>query len=293
MSEETKFIPAPLGSQLVLQRQEQPPNLSLVAKLCEAGAAIGWIEKGGYNEFHKYKYATESDIVSALRGELFKRKVFIFPHIIKYSRTPIEIETMKWSDAEKMKVPSVRKTAITEMDIEWTFVDGESGEKWTVMVPGVGEDSVDKGLYKAFTGSEKYLLMKSFLLPTGDDPERDSKEEEETAKQANKATSQALGQRKVETLKQKANGSPKAHIPALFYIEPPSHNGNFVEFVNIREFLLSRVEIEDSVRTVFTTHRAKRTKDETALVPAGELQPLLEKLVGEFGITVKKLEAHA
>src|SRR5215469_4167480 len=152
---------------------KEPVVNSLVRKLCEAGAAVGWIQKGGRNEFHRYNYATEADIVSKLRVELYKRQVFIFPHIIRNERVPIEIESMK----------GIRKTALTHVDIEWTFVDGESGERWTVMVPGIGEDSVDKGLYKAFTGSEKYLLMKSFLLPTGDDPERDSKEEAEEARE--------------------------------------------------------------------------------------------------------------
>lgn len=202
------------------QKAEKPKTL--VQKLCEAGAAVGWIEKGGYNEFHKYKYATEADIVSALRGELFKRQVFIFPSFVRHERTPIEVETMKWDDHVKAKVPSVRKTALTEVDIEWTFTDGESGEQIKVMVPGIGEDSVDKGLYKAFTGSEKYLLMKSFLLPTGDDPERDSEEDARTAKQANAEAGKAVGAAKTSELKAKVkkgvsvpeNGAK----PALFYI---------------------------------------------------------------------------
>jgi ERF superfamily len=225
-----------------------PSSRTLIGKLCEAGAAIGWIEKGGYNEFHKYKYATEADIVSALRGELFKRKVFIFPHVTRHERVPIEVETMKWSDAEKMKVPSIRKTALTEIDIEWTFVDGESGERWTVMVPGVGEDSVDKGLYKAFTGSEKYLLMKSFLLPTGDDPERDSKDEEDTARRAGTAAAQDVAKQKLkEASKSKdpkiaamaEEGLQKLDnkaVPAIFYVwHNPSQTAEVIKSDIVRE----------------------------------------------------------
>jgi hypothetical protein len=266
---------------------------TLVQKLCEAGAAVGWIEKGGYNEFHKYKYATEADIVSTLRGELFKRHVFIFPNVVRYVRTPIEIETMKWDDTERKKVPSVRKTAITEMDIEWTFSDGESGEEKTVMVPGVGEDSMDKGLYKAFTGAEKYLLMKSFLLPTGDDPEHDGKDEYETDKEAGKVSSKAVGEAKVAAMREKASQKPTAAVQALFYVEPESQNGHFAEFINISEFAATRADIEDSLRMVFTTHKAKKTKNGTALVPSAELLPLLEKLAGDMGLTVKKLDPNA
>jgi hypothetical protein len=153
MSEETNV----LGSKIDI------PGPSLVKKLCQVGNAVGWIKKRGRNTFQNYDYATEADIVAELRGELFKRNVFIFWHVIKNERVDIQIESSK----------GIRKTALTHVDVEWTFVDGDTGEKWTVMVPGVGEDSGDKGLYKAFTGAEKYFLMKSFLLPTGNDPEAD------------------------------------------------------------------------------------------------------------------------
>src|SRR4029079_18402967 len=33
--------------------------------------------------------------------------------------------------------------------------------------PGYGDDAGDKGVYKALTGAEKYLLMKTFLVSTG------------------------------------------------------------------------------------------------------------------------------
>jgi hypothetical protein len=38
---------------------------------------------------------------------------------------------------------------------------------------GEGQDAGDKAVYKAMTGALKYCLLKTFLIPTGDDPERD------------------------------------------------------------------------------------------------------------------------
>lgn len=139
------------------------PARSLVKKLCEIMDAVGYVQKTGVNKFHGYKYATEADLVEMIRGEFAKRHVFVFPDVVEYTRLPLEVESKN----------GVRKTQISEVKIAWTFVDGESGEERTVHVHGVGEDNVDKGFYKAFTGSEKYLLMKSFLIPTGDDPESD------------------------------------------------------------------------------------------------------------------------
>jgi hypothetical protein len=185
---------------------------TLVKKLCEVMGAVERVPKTGYNEFHKYKYATEADIVELIRGELSKRHVFIFPNVKKSLRGPLEVETTKWENGQK--VPSVRKTQLTEVEIEWTFVDGESGEERTILVNGVGEDNVDKGFYKAFTGSEKYMLMKSFLIPTGDDPERDSKEDLKEANQNGKEAAKKVGDAKLAELEAKKKNGP---TPALFF----------------------------------------------------------------------------
>ena len=166
--------PALNTSQLSAREQAEAPKRSLVRKLCEIMEAVGYVQKTGINRFHGYKYATEADLVEMIRGEFAKRQVFVFPDVIDYTRVPLEVETAK----------GIRKTQISEVKIAWTFVDGESGEERTVHVHGVGEDNVDKGFYKAFTGSEKYLLMKSFLIPTGDDPEHDEANEVRQGKEA-------------------------------------------------------------------------------------------------------------
>ena len=200
------------------EEQKAEVKKGLVMKLAEVMAAVGWIEKSGYNEFHKYKYAQESDLVNALRGELAKRHIMVFPDVKNVTRNEHITETLKWDDTVKAKVPTARKTQLTEISVEWTFVDGESGESRTITVHGVGEDNMDKGFYKAFTGSEKYMLMKTFLIPTGDDPEKDSKEEAEDARKAGLASAKQLGEEKIK----KARPSASQSVPSLFYALQPS-----------------------------------------------------------------------
>lgn len=139
---------------------------TLVQKLCEIGASLSFIEKRGKNTFHVYKYATEADIVSAIRLEMFSRNVFLIPNVVETKREAIERKTVK-DGKEKVTL-----TCLTDMNVEWTWYDGDSGETIACHVPGCGEDSGDKGPYKAFTGSEKYLLLKTFLIPTYDDAEQ-------------------------------------------------------------------------------------------------------------------------
>lgn len=158
---------------------EQPisPRRSLITKLCEVMESVERIPKSGFNSFLNFAYVTESDLADAIRGELAKRKIFILPNVTDVKRTPHEVETKA----------GIRKTQLTEIMVQWTFIDGESGESQTIYIPGVGEDNVDKGFYKAFTGSEKYMLMKTFLVPTGDDPERESKTDSYDARERQKA----------------------------------------------------------------------------------------------------------
>lgn len=133
------------------------PTRTLARKLAEVMKAVERIPKNGRNEFHKYDYATEADIVSAIRGELAQRNVMLIPGITGRSREPV---------GEKGSV-------LTHLDMTFTFFDGDSGEEITRPWLGAGTDKEDKGAYKAMTGGEKYFLLKTFLIPTGDDPEDD------------------------------------------------------------------------------------------------------------------------
>ena len=178
-----------VNAELATLSPEKPRTL--VKKLCEIMGAIGWIEKGGTNTHFNYKYATEADLVSKIRGELVRRNVFIFPSTSHHART--------------QKLES--KMTITDIMVTWTFVDGDSGETWECNIPGSGEDSGDKGVYKALTGSEKYLLMKAFLIPTGDDPERD----DSNGDRGSKEDAHAVADRKLAEFQAK-EAAQMAHI---------------------------------------------------------------------------------
>jgi len=126
--------------------------LSLVSKLAEVQASIHSIQKSGYNQFQKYSYAEEAAIVSACRVELARRHIMILPAIQQVNR----------------------EDTLTTIFTEYTIIDGESDERLRFIWAGTGADKGDKGLYKAITGSQKYFLMKMFMMPTGDDAEKDS-----------------------------------------------------------------------------------------------------------------------
>lgn len=137
-------------------------QITLISKMAEVMGSVGRIAKNGYNSHNKYNYATEGDIVEAVRSELAKKKVMMFTNLIN------------------RKTRDYNKGTITEVEMEYTFMDGESGESLTFTLDGEGYDTLDKGLYKAYTGAGKYAIMKTFLIPTFDDPENDSPGDKDT-----------------------------------------------------------------------------------------------------------------
>lgn len=132
---------------------------SLYTKLAEITGEVGYIPKNGWNDFHKYKYATEADVQDAVRNKMSERKLFMFPNIT--DRSTRETTTNKG-----------KTEYITWVQIEYTITDAESGESLTFTMEGEGQDAGDKGIYKAITGTQKYAIMKLFMIPTGDDPEQ-------------------------------------------------------------------------------------------------------------------------
>ena len=172
---------------------ETPKAKNLVQKLCQVMAKVKYIQKLGRNEAQSYRYATEADVADALRGELAERNIFIFPSMVKNER--VKLERMNYKG-------EVKTSFATDLEMDWTFVDGDSGERMTCRIPGCSESPGDKGVYVAMTGSEKYLLMKSFLIPTGDDPENDANEPA-----GSRETAQAVGKAKVAKLKEKMGQS--------------------------------------------------------------------------------------
>lgn len=143
---------------------------SLGLKICEIMERVQYIKKNGLNKFNNYTYATEADVQDAVRKEMAKRHVFMYPDVLKRE---IREHTNRKGNKEY----------IGTVDIKFTFIDADSGESIAFTMVGEGEDALDKAFYKAIAGTQKYALMKLFMIPTGDDPERDNNAEKETNEQ--------------------------------------------------------------------------------------------------------------
>lgn len=140
-----------------------PKPVSLVRKLCNVMGAIDRVAKTGHNAFHKYDYATESDITAAVRGFMASEGVFMITTIAKI-------------DWEMVETRSDKRERFCTISAHFIFYDADSPEKIEFDGVGQGQDPGDKAAFKALTGAVKYGLLKSFLIPTGNDPEEASPE---------------------------------------------------------------------------------------------------------------------
>jgi hypothetical protein len=149
--------------------ENAPAHKNLLAsKLAKILGEVGKVPKSGHNSFHNYDYVTENDLVYAVRAKLAEAGVFVFS-----SNESQHVEVCEDKEGKKF--------FLTTVTTKHTFVDGESGESFSVLSQGQGSDNGDKGGYKAMTGAMKYFLYKCFMIPTGDDPEQDTKTDERGA----------------------------------------------------------------------------------------------------------------
>ena len=157
-----------------------PALAGLAKKLSEVMAAVQRVAKRGRNDFHKYDYATEADIAATVRKELASRRVMLIPQVTAY-----EVKELPSGKDNKARDP------LTILTMTFTFICGDTGARIVSPWVGAGQDGGDKGFYKSMTGAEKYFLLKTFLIPTGDDPERDDRAAGRAAAKPDRETKKA------------------------------------------------------------------------------------------------------
>jgi hypothetical protein len=135
-------------------------SAAITKALHQVMSQVSYVQKTGKNTFHNYKYAGEAALLEALRPAMIEAGLILIPSVEAVS--PID------------------EHGITTIRVEYTLAH-KDGDIWPhkIVAAGAGGDKNkngvgDKGLYKAITGANKYLLFKLFQIETGDDPEADS-----------------------------------------------------------------------------------------------------------------------
>lgn len=148
---------------MVAARNLENDNINLVQavglpmKMVNIMRAVGNVAKGGRNDFQKYDFVQSDDVLDAVRVEMVKNNVVLFPRMVGYEQT-----------AETKGFHAV-------VQFEFTLIDADSGETLSGTWYGEASDSGDKSFSKAGTSALKYWLLKTFLISANEpDADKDS-----------------------------------------------------------------------------------------------------------------------
>lgn len=131
---------------------------NIYEKMLEVMKNIEYLNKDGKVEYGstKYKGLSEEKVTTVVREQLLKQRLVVFP---------IEQDITK-------------DGSITTTNTKYKMVNADNPEEYIILASsGQGSDSQDKGAGKAMTYSYKYMFLRTFALPSGEDPDKISSEQ--------------------------------------------------------------------------------------------------------------------
>lgn len=141
-------------------------RISAVMKDVEYLAKDDSVETGGGKS---YRAISEEKVTSVIRASLIKNGIVIIPVSIEHARTDERV--IAFDKYAKKDVERVNR--ISSADVTYRIQNIDEPADFTLAVSaGTGVDTQDKGIGKALTYAYKYLLLRTFAIPTGDDPDK-------------------------------------------------------------------------------------------------------------------------
>ena len=171
--------------------EEQP--LTLAEKIVAIMGEVQKLQKDDNVEFGKTKYKalSEEKVTSIMRAKLVKYKVIVYPR------------AQTWS----------REGNITHVDTYYRMVNVENPSDYIDIAScGDGADSQDKGSGKAMTYAFKYMWLRTFALPTGEDPDKISSDELDAKQKAEEAKKETISNKEAIVLENMLTDNQKEWV---------------------------------------------------------------------------------
>ena len=132
-------------------------NKGIYKKMLAVMKAVGYLQKDDTISYKdvKYKGLSEEKVTREVREKLVEQGIIVYPIIQAHSR----------------------EGSLSTVDTTYRFVDTDDGSYIDAVSSGTGADTQDKGVGKAMTYSFKYLFLRTFAIPTGEDPDKISSAE--------------------------------------------------------------------------------------------------------------------
>lgn len=143
--------------------------MSITKKLNEVMKSVGWLPKSARNKEQGFDYTPAPELYAYVRPLLANAGLVIIPSILETVQEPVG-KTRNGTTIYK-----------TRLKLELTL-NAEGFAPLTVAWAGEANDYGDKGINKALTNGTKSFLLSLLLISTGEDPDAESVEPEQTEK---------------------------------------------------------------------------------------------------------------
>lgn len=127
--------------------------MNLIEKIAYIMTQVEYLKKDDKVEFGKttYKAMSEEKVTSIMHKQLADNKIVVYP----------------------VRMDHRREGIITHVDVIYRMVNAEDPSDYIEIAScGDGADTQDKGSGKAMTYAYKYMWLRTFAIPTGEDPDK-------------------------------------------------------------------------------------------------------------------------
>ena len=138
-----------------------------------------------------YKAITEEKVTESVGKAMRKHGLVIYP--IEMTETRDDLQVTRSSGRQAID-------RLATVNVKYKIADVESGESDIIVSAGTGIDTQDKAIGKAMTYAYKYALLRTFAIPTGEDPDKVASDDVEPA--TSKAAQPARQQSRQATARQ-------------------------------------------------------------------------------------------
>lgn len=155
-----------------------------------------------------YKAISEEKVTGAVRAALIKHGLVI---------CPVRQSTSREDEQVTDSYGKTKVNRITTVDTLYRVQNVDDPNDYIeVASSGTGVDTQDKGVGKAMTYAYKYMLLRTFAIPTGEDPDKVS---------SDMYDAELYGDKPAEVKKQSRKAPPKYETPPTIAV--PTNNNEY------------------------------------------------------------------
>jgi hypothetical protein len=144
------------------------PASNLASAKLAVMAAVPYVRKHKAEHLN-YSFAGEADLIASLRPAMLAQGLTV---------APIGVAVLEQGRYQTLKGGLLNHVVAA---VTYRLTHAPSGESEDCQVLGEASDAGDKAAPKALTGAYKYFLRQTFLIETGDDPDRYASADQEAA----------------------------------------------------------------------------------------------------------------